>query len=86
MLRCMILRWMSNVRREDKILTVNLQNRLQLNTMRECLRNGRLQLFGHLEIINEGSWPNKFQKVKVGGSLGRRQLMKTKSEVKKNET
>ena len=49
------------------------------------LRNGRLQLFGHLEIINEGSWSNKYQKEKVGGCLGRGQLMKTKIEVLKRD-
>ena len=32
-----MIKWMHNVRPEDRISAVELRNRVQLNTMRECL-------------------------------------------------
>ena len=34
-----MIRWIRSIRPDDKISVIDLQNRLQLNTVEECLNN-----------------------------------------------
>ena len=43
-------RWMCNLKAEDRITVVELRKRLQLSTMKECLRNRRQKCF---EVIHK---------------------------------
>ena len=59
-----MVRWMCKVTTNDLNSAVELRNRLQLNTIRECLQNRRLLL---LLLLEQGSWPSKCRKCDDGG-------------------
>ena len=44
-----MVRWMCNVRAEDRIPAEEITTRLKLKGTRDCLQDRRLQQFGHLE-------------------------------------
>ena len=50
-----MVRWVYNVKSEDKISVEELCIRLKLNSMKECLED-RLPWFGHLERMKEGNF------------------------------
>ena len=50
-----MVRWMCNVRLEDKISVEELWTRLKLKNMKECLQERRLQRFGYLERMEESA-------------------------------
>ena len=70
-------RWMCNLKAEDRIIVVELRKRLQLSTMKECLRNRRLWWCVHRDRTEESSWPKKYRHIEVGSSLARGQHTKT---------
>ena len=53
-----MVRWSSHVCPGDTISAVELRNRLQLNTMRECLEK-TLQRLDHLERMGHNAWSSK---------------------------
>lgn len=53
-----IVRWKYNFRPEDRISAVQGKNRLEINTIRDCLQNRKRLWFGDLERIKESSWSN----------------------------
>lgn len=50
-----MVRWMYNVRPDDRISAEELGTRLKLNSMKKCLQDKRLQWFGHLESMEENT-------------------------------
>ena len=48
-----MVRWMCNVRPEDRISAEELRTRLKLMGTKECLEDRRLHWFGHIEITEE---------------------------------
>ena len=44
-----MVRWMCNVKSEDKISAEELRTRMKLKSMKECLQDRRLQWFVHIE-------------------------------------
>ena len=65
------VRWMCNVRPEDRISAEKLRIRLKLMSIKEYLQYRRLQWFGHLERTEETAWSSKCRTFKVSGSFAR---------------
>ena len=53
------VRWICNVRLEDKISADELRTRIKLSNVRECSQDRRLQWFGYLEIMQTTAWSSK---------------------------
>lgn len=70
-------RWICTVRPQQRISTEELRASLKLNSLRECLRNRRLQLFSYLERMEESTRSNKSKTFKVTSSFPRGRPMKT---------
>lgn len=51
-----LVRWVYNVRPEDRIYEKELNTSLKLNSMREWLQDRRLEWFGDLERMEENFW------------------------------
>ena len=60
---------MRNVRPEDRIAAEELRTWLNLKSMRECLQDRTLQLFGHLERIEQNAWSSKCRTFNGNGSF-----------------
>ena len=45
----MMVKWMSNIKSENKSCAEELPIRLKLNSMWKCLQDRRMELFGHLD-------------------------------------
>lgn len=58
-----MVRWMRNVRLENKISDLELRNKLQLNNMRECLHNRKLIWFIYPDRMEESLWPSEFKNI-----------------------
>lgn len=65
--------------RINKTFALDVRNRLQLNSTRECLQNRKLLWFGPLNRMEESSSPSKPQNFVVGDSLVEGQFKQTKS-------
>ena len=78
------VRWMCNARPRGRTSAQEHRNRLKLNSMRDCLEDRKLQLFGHLERMEENAWYGKCRTFKVSGSFPRRLLRKTQNIVIKS--
>ena len=64
-----MVRWISNIRPEDKISADKLRTRLKLNGMSECLQDRGLQWLGHVGRGEESAWSSEYRASKSGGSL-----------------
>ena len=53
----------------DKISSEELRNTLELNSMRECLQDRRLQWFGHLERMEEIVLSGKCRTFMISGTF-----------------
>ena len=53
-----IVRWKCSFRQEDRISAVEVKNKLEMNTIRDCLQNRKHLRFGHLESMKRSSWSN----------------------------
>ena len=73
-----MVRWSSHVSPGDRISSVQLRNRLQLNNMREYLQNKKLS---RLERMRDNVWSGKYGTSKAAGHQCRRSRRKTWNEV-----
>ena len=64
---------------------MELKNRQQLNTLWKYLQNRILLDFFYLERMEESSWPSKCLKFEAGGSLGRGQHRKARSDAMRSD-
>ena len=58
-----MVRWMRNVRLENKISDLELRNKPQLNNMRERLHNRKLIWFIYPNRMEESLWPSEFKNI-----------------------
>lgn len=65
----MLARWMLNSRLDGGVSAVELENMLQLNTMRECLQN--IWLSCHQKTMEESPWPYQHWRFEHGGRLAK---------------
>ena len=65
--------------RINKTFALDVRNRLQLNSTRECLQNRKLLWLGPLNRMEESSSPSQPQNFVVGDSLVEGQFKQTKS-------
>ena len=64
-----MVRWVCNVRPEDRIPIGELRIKLKLISMRECLQHRRLHWSRHLGRIEDGAWSSKCRNINVCISL-----------------
>ena len=66
-----MLRWMCGVTLRDKVLAVELRQRLGIEGVVEVMRRGRLRWFGHVERKEVDDWVSVCRNLEVVGSRGR---------------
>ena len=64
-----MVRWMCKVMAEDKIFAEELRTRLKLKSRREFLQDGRVQWFGYLERMHDGTWSSKCRTFKFSDTF-----------------
>ena len=79
-----MVRWMCNIRPEEKLSAEELKTEFKLNSMRDCLLDRRLQWFGYTERMEGSAWSSKCRTFKIIGSFPRGQPRKT-DENRQNE-
>ena len=62
-----MVKWICNIRPEDKISAEELKTRIKLKSMRECLQDKRPKWLGHFERMEESVWYNKCRTFKISG-------------------
>ena len=72
-----MLRWMCNIRPEDRISAEERRTGLKLKSMRECLQHKKLKWFDHLVRKEDSAWSSKYKTFKVSGSFPGGPLRKT---------
>ena len=60
---------------------MKLRTNLKLKNTRECLQDGRLKWFGHLERMQDRVWSSKCRIFKISGSRPRGLQRETRNEV-----
>ena len=68
-----------------EFLQWNLGLQKNLNSMKDCLQDRRLQWFGLLERMGDNAWPSKCKTFKVSGSFIRGRPRKTWNEVNRKD-
>ena len=66
-----ILRWMCGVTLRDKVPTVELRRRLEIEGVVKVMRRGRLRWFGHVERKKVDDWVSACRNLEVAGIRGR---------------
>ena len=72
-----MVKWMCNVRCEDKISPTELKTGLQLNSMKKCLHDRRLQWSYYVEKMKKSTWSSKSRTYKTRGSLPKERTRET---------
>ena len=78
-----MIKWICNVRPEDRIFAEECRTLLKLKSMRECLQNKRLHWSGHLEEIEYSAWFSKYKTSNVSDNFPRARPSNTRNEVNK---
>ena len=66
-----MVRWMCEVTLRDKVPTVELRRRLEIESVVEVMRRGRLRWFGYAERKEVDDWVNVCRNLEVVDSRGR---------------
>ena len=66
-----MIRWLSNVKIEQKHSTEDLRRRTHVHHIEDVLRWNRLRLFGHLYREEETPWTKKIMSFNVDGPTSR---------------
>lgn len=80
-----MIRWMCNVTLKDRKSSLELRGRLGLDSIRNCIRTGRLRWFGHVERRDDDSWVKKCREIVVVGRQERGRPRKTWNQVVAND-
>jgi len=64
-----MIRWMRGVKLDQRIPTVELLSRLDINGLEEVIRWNRLWLKGHLVRMDYNVWPKKVLEVEAPGHM-----------------
>jgi hypothetical protein len=67
----MMIRWMCGVSLKNRIASVELYRRLDVEEVSEVVRRGRLRWFGHLEQKNRDDWVSASRDFEVAGPKSR---------------
>ena len=73
----MMLRWVCGVTLRNKIASENLLKHLNIESVNDFVRRGRLRWFGHVERKFDDDWVKRCQKLEVEGKVGRGRSRKT---------
>lgn len=73
----MMVRWMCSVTLKNRISSAELNSRLDIKSVSDVVRNGRLRWFGHVERKSNDDWVKKSYKMEVAGKVGRGRRRKT---------
>lgn len=76
----MMVRWMCGVTLRDRKTSEELRQRLNIVSVCDRVRQGRLKWFGHVERREEGGWASACRDVIVAGERGRGRGRKTWKE------
>ena len=80
-----MVRYMCNIRPEDRIFAEELRTRLKLKSMRKYLQDRKLHCFGHLERMEANASSSKCRTFKVSGSFPIGQPRNTWNEVSRSD-
>ena len=61
------IRWMCSVTLKDRKPSAELRECLSLDSIRNCIRRGKLRLFGHVERCSDYSVVKKYRDIVVEG-------------------
>ena len=78
-------RWMCGVTLQQKISSSEIRNRLQLCSIRECVKRRRLEWFGHLERMEIGTWASRCRNIEIEGSVPKGRTKLTWNELIKKD-
>ena len=76
-----MIRWMCGVSLRDRKSSEELRQRLGVESIRECVRKGRLRWFGHIERREDSNWIKRCRDLVVDGPAGRGRPRKTWTQV-----
>ena len=76
-----MIRWMCGVTLRDRKSSEELRQRLGVESIRECIRKGRLRWFGHIERREDSSWIKRCRDLVVDGPVSRGRPRKTWTQV-----
>ena len=64
----MMIRWICSAKLRDKVASEELRSRLDLGSIDNALRCGRLRWYGHVQRMDPDTWPSKVDKTIVTGN------------------
>jgi len=64
-----MIRWIFGIKLDQRIPTIELLRRLNINRLEEVIRWNRLQLKGHLVRMDYDIWPKKVLEVEAPGRM-----------------
>ena len=73
----MMVRWMCGVTLKNRNASADLRSRLNIESVRDVVRRGRLRWYGHVERRPDDDWLKKCQNIEVAGKVGRGRSRKT---------
>jgi hypothetical protein len=76
----MMVRWMCGVSLKNKVPSVELNRRLDIESVTDVVRRGRLRWFGHVERKNAEDWVSACRNFEVVGARSRGRGKKTWDE------
>ena len=76
-----MIRWMCGVTLRDRKSSEELRQRLGVESIRECIRKGRLRWFGHIERREDSNWIKRCRDLVVDGPVSRGRPRKTWTQV-----
>jgi hypothetical protein len=81
----MMVRWMCGVTLKNKVSSAELNRWLDIESVADVVRRGRLRWFGHVERKNAEDWVSACRNFEVGGVRGRGRGRKTWEECVRND-
>src|SRR5664279_444840 len=81
----MMFRWMCGVTLKNKISSVELYSRIDVEAVSDVVRHGRLRWFGHLERNSPNDWVSACRDLEVDGVKRKGRSRKTWGECVRND-